>query len=138
MMPVTRPVPKNTLATIVSLLVHVPPGVTCERVVVSPTQMLKSPVGGGGTGSTVAIVTVKQPVLILYVIMVVPSDTPQSRPVVEFTVAIVGSKLLQVPPPVVFTSGVQKPIQVLAKPPIGAGNGFTVTMAVSWQPVGAV
>lgn len=60
--PVTRPVPRNTGATLGSLLVHVPPGMVCERVVVCPTHIESVPVGGAGTASTVAITNVAQPV----------------------------------------------------------------------------
>ena len=68
----------------------------------------------------------------------VPADTPQKSPVVLPIVAMVTSELLHVPPGVGLVSVLQKPIHVAAKPPIGPGNGFTVTTTVVKHPVGNV
>jgi hypothetical protein len=69
---------------------------------------------------------------------VVPAVRPPTKPVEGLTVATVGSELLQAPPAVADDKGVQKPIHVLAKPVIGAGSGFTVTVVSTLQPVGNV
>ena len=69
---------------------------------------------------------------------VVPAVRPHTKPVDGLIVATVGSELLQAPPTVADDNGVQKPIHVLAKPVIGAGSGFTVTVVSTLQPVGNV
>jgi hypothetical protein len=70
---------------------------------------------------------------------VVPTFTPQARPVELFTVAIVVLALLQVPPVVVLLSVLHvPPWHSCVAPVIGAGNGFTVTVVVWAQPVGNV
>ena len=59
--PVTIPVPVPTVATVVVLLVHLPPGVPSASVVVCNAQMLVSPVIGNGLTFTVITVLVIHP-----------------------------------------------------------------------------
>ena len=60
--PVTTPVPGTTVATVVVLLLHVPPP-TSLKVVVDPTHTDTVPVIEDGNGLTVTTVVAKQPVL---------------------------------------------------------------------------
>ena len=61
--PVTTPVPKPTLATDGSLLLHVPDGVTCVRVVVRPSHTDGVPPIAAGAAVTVATTVDVQPAL---------------------------------------------------------------------------
>lgn len=63
-----------------------------------------------------------------------PGVTPDTVPLVP-TVAIVTGELLHVPPEDVSVSTVVAPWQTVDAPPITAGCGFTVTVAVRIQPV---
>lgn len=56
LIPVTTPVKTPTIATAGELLVHRPPGVVLDNVVVAPTQTLGEPVMVSGTGFTVTTV----------------------------------------------------------------------------------
>ena len=60
--PVTKPVPVPIVAREVLLLLHVPPIVTSDKVVVEPTHTFIVPVIAAGTGLTVMIFVVIQPV----------------------------------------------------------------------------
>lgn len=66
-----------------------------------------------------------------------PAAIPQVVPVPD-TVAIVGSELIQAPPPVVLLSVTQLPIHTDAGPVIVDGKPFTVSTAVVVQFVVAV
>lgn len=59
--PVTTPVPVPTVATVVVLLVHLPPGVPSLSVVLCKAQMLVMPVIGSGLAFTLIMVYVVQP-----------------------------------------------------------------------------
>jgi hypothetical protein len=59
--PVTIPVPVPTVATVVVLLVHLPPVVPSLRVLVCPAHMLVIPVIGNGLAFTVITELVIQP-----------------------------------------------------------------------------
>ena len=61
--PVTTPDAEPTVATPVALLVHVPPLVVLVSVVVIPTQVLAVPAIASGSGLTVTVTDLKQPVL---------------------------------------------------------------------------
>ena len=61
-MPVTRPVSRPIVATVVLLLVQVPPGLPSDRPVVWPTQTFKVPDIAGGIEFTVITVVAVQPV----------------------------------------------------------------------------
>ncbi len=54
--PVNTPVLRPMVATAVLLLVHTPPGVVLESVLVAATQIFVSPVITDGTGLTVTII----------------------------------------------------------------------------------
>ena len=61
-------------------------------------------------------------------------DTPVTTPDPEPTVATEGVPLVQLPPPP-SASVVVAPAQTVAVPDIATGTGFTVTMAVTEQPL---
>ena len=87
-----------TVATVGSLVLHVPDGVTSLNDVERPEQTTITPVIDAGSGSTVTTTAVKQPVGNLYVISAVPNEpVPVTRPVVNPTLAIPEALLLQVP-----------------------------------------
>lgn len=55
-----------------------------------------------------------------------PGEMPDTRPK-EFTDAIPGSELDQVPPGVELVAAAEMPAQTAETPPIGEGNGLIVT-----------
>ena len=59
--PVTTPVPETTVATELDPVVHDPPGVASDNVVVRPEQMTLVPVIAAGRALTVKPEVVKQP-----------------------------------------------------------------------------
>jgi hypothetical protein len=85
--PVTTPV-ELMVATPVLLLLHVPPGVISDKLVVRPTQTLSVPVIAAGFGLTVMITVAIQPTGDVAVMVTVPAETPVTTPVDEPTVAI--------------------------------------------------
>lgn len=135
--PDTIPELLPTVATEVLLLVHVPPDILPDKVVVVPEQSTDVPLMVA-EGCTVTTVVAKQPVPnIVYVIVAVPDDTPVTVPL-ELTVAIVVLLLLQVPPNVVLVSEVVPPVHKLVVPLMADGSGLTVNVANTPQPVGRV
>jgi hypothetical protein len=60
--PDTKPLSEPTMATTVLLLLQMPPAVEVLRVVVLPTHTAVMPVIAAGSGLTVIIVVVRQPV----------------------------------------------------------------------------
>ena len=59
--PVTTPEPDPIVATVVRLLVHVPPGEVLLNVVVDPTHTEVVPVIGAGASTTVTVVVASVP-----------------------------------------------------------------------------
>ena len=66
----------------------------------------------------------------------VPAATPVSVPALSAMVATAALLVPQVPPADASDKPITWPVQTSAGPEIGAGNGFTVTVAVRRQPVG--
>jgi len=62
-----------------------------------------------------------------------PVAIPQVVPVVEPTVAMVGSLLLHVPPLEAFVRVMQEPIHIAGPPLIGPGPEVTVIVFVTWH-----
>jgi hypothetical protein len=133
--PVTTPVNEPTVATAVLLLLQLPPGEDEVRVVVSPTHTLAAPLIVPGPAFTVTTVVAKQPVEPVYVIVAVPTLTPQNIPVDTPTVATAVLLLLHVPPLVASARVEQNPTQTETGPVIATGGVLTVTTAVRIQPV---
>jgi hypothetical protein len=126
-----------TVARDIRLEAHVPIG-ELMSVVVPATQTSELPVIGAGFALTVAIRVTKQPVGIVYEIVVVPAEKPVRKPVEGVMSATAGVWLLQTPP--------AKPEVYVCEPPtqIGVttleipGVVFTVTDLNVRHPVGNV
>ena len=129
--------PVLIVATVVLLLVHVPP-LTVELTVVVPpvhTALLPVTVPALGNGLTVidcVAVLVPQLLVTLYDMVAVPMAPPVTIPDV-FTVAIVMLLLLQVPPVTVGVNAVAEPEHTVDAPEMvpadGAPKTVTVTLA---------
>lgn len=147
--PVTTPPPAPGPGVMVATervpLLHVPPGIASDNVVVSPEHIVVTPVIAAGSGLTVTTVVVKQPVGNVYVIVLVcwvagnTNDPPVTVVDVDgptgLTDATATELLLHVPPPVTFVSVVVSPEHIVVLPVIAAGNGFTVMPIVRKHPV---
>jgi len=109
------------------LLLHVPPPVASAKVLVAPLQIVFAPVIAATEGSalTVTVAVVVQP-LTLYVITVVPADTPVTTPE-ELTVAMPMLPLVHVPPAVGLARVVVEPTHTSGVPVIV----FAVTVMVN-------
>jgi hypothetical protein len=125
-----------TVAIVVLLLLHVPPALPVEVYVTTwPIVNGVGPltVSALALGLTVSIwkedVGLPQPVLTVYVILVVPALTPKATPVFEFTVATVEFELLQVPPEVpLLVKVVIVPIHIGEGPVTVPADTFGVTV----------
>ena len=134
------PGPGVIVATVVILLLHVPPGVASLNVVFAPTQIVVAPTIGAGSGFTTNDVVVIHPVPNVYVITVVPPGLapPVTNPVLVPIVATAVRLLLHVPPGVPSLKVVVSPAHIVVLPDIAAGKGLTVTVTVLKQPVGNI
>ena len=124
-----------TVASAVLPLLHVPPDVASVNVVVRPIQTLTPNKGRilAGAVLTVTTAVVKQPVESVYVLTVVPGDTPFTIPEVDPTVATESVLLVHVPPPPSLSVVVPVP-QIESVPEIGDAAVFTDIRAVAEQP----
>jgi len=132
--PVTMPVEVPTVAMIGLLLLHVPPVVASVRAVELATHVVAVPAIAVGNGLTVTVFVTLQPAPGVYVITAVPVAIPVTIPVAGPTDAFV-LPVLHVPPVTGSLSVVVAPIQTVAVPVIGEGNGFAVNTLVTAQPV---
>ncbi len=134
--PVTIPV-DPTVATEVTLLLHVPPDVASVRLVVDPWHTLGVPRITAGSGFTVTVLDVVQPLVAVYVISAVagvllPVTTPPTVPVIRFTVAIPVAPLTQVPTgPAGSLKLVVEPWQTVSVPVMPGGEAVTFTVVVA-------
>jgi hypothetical protein len=135
--PVTTPVVATTVATDVLLLLHVPPPGVSPSGVVYPEHTVFVPVIAVGNGFTVNTALSKQPVGKIYVIVSRPAVTPVATPVPDIIVAL-PLLAIHVPPAVASVRGVVSPTHTWRLPFITPGSGFTVTVAVTIQPVPSV
>lgn len=92
------PVPTSMVPTVGAELLHVPPAVVLVSESVPETQIDVPPAIGAGSGLTVNAMTRKQPDGKVYVIVVVPPVSPDTRPVVAPIEAIPGNPLFHSPP----------------------------------------
>jgi hypothetical protein len=83
-----------------------------------------------GDGLTVTAI-VAMPQASVYVIIVVPPETPVTTPDDGLMVATAVLLLVQVPPVIVSLSGIIAPAQTVAGPEIEKGALLTVTTAVA-------
>ena len=122
-------------ATVVLLLVQVPPGAASLSPVTDPIQILVFPAIGPGAPVTATVAVEKQPVVnTLYVIMAMPTDTPVTTPEGDI-VATVVVLLLQIPPPVEQLNAEVVAMHNPVAPVMAAGDVFTVTAVVILHPV---
>src|SRR3954469_18873776 len=111
---VTTPVVASIVATVVLLLVQLPP-VTASLSVTEP-QTNAAPAIGPGSAFTVTSTLAMQPVLVVYLIVAIPGDTPLTVPLAISTVATETERLLHVPPVVALPSMVVLPWQTAGVP----------------------
>ena len=133
--PVTTPAVATTVAIAGRLLVHVPPGVASESVVVVPTHIPVAPVMGDIGFTLTVLVAVHAP--IAYVIKPVPLLTPVTNPV-PAPIEIVVAELLHAPPDMASASVMDDPAHTAAGPLIAVGVAFTVIGFVAEQPVAPI
>jgi hypothetical protein len=139
--PATTPLALPTVATVVLLLLHVPPSTVLDNVVDDPTHTEFVPVIVPDVADVVTAIslvekTVPQLVFTVYVIMVVPASTPVTTPL-ALIVATLGVLLLQVPPVTGLVSVVVSPVHKLDDPLItpAVGAGVMVATTVLIHPV---
>jgi hypothetical protein len=138
-MPVTIPVELPTVATVISLLLHVPPVVLSANAVTEPTQPAVGPViaatVGGALAVSVLVTLLVQPgpLVAEYVITEVPAATEVTTPV---TGSIVITDVLpdaHVPPATLFANvtvpGTHTPVGPVIAP--NAGAALTVLVVVA-------
>ena len=104
-MPVTIPEAEPTLATVLLLLLHIPPATLLARVMVWPIHTLDAPVMAA-VAFTLIAAEVTQPDAVVYEIVAAPAEMPVTTPEAEPTVAMLPSLLLHTPPPMALLSPV--------------------------------
>ena|ERR1043165_2853550 len=129
--PVTMPEPEPTIAIVPLLLIHVPPEVLPVSVVVRPAQTVLVPDMEDGVTFTEKATVREQPPDIVYIMVVVPRATPDTRPLAD-TGAMELLPLLHVPPVLAQLSADVPPRQALEVPFIGS-IGFIVIVFVTAQ-----
>lgn len=133
----SMPVDGAIVATVLVLLVQVPPVEAEESVMLVPTQRAELPVIDEGNGLTVTVAAMPHPDGGIYVIDVVPAEMPVTTPVEDPTVAIAVFALVHVPPATGSLNVVVLPIHVLFTPVMPGGGGTTVTIPAMVHPVPA-
>ena len=124
------PVPPTIVATVVLPLVQVPPVVPSVKVIEEPAQTAASPPIEDGSGFTVMVSAVLHPVTSVYVIEVVPADTPVKVPDALTMVAAVVALLVHVPPVMPSVKEEVEPTHTTAEPDTADGKALTVTIVV--------
>lgn len=128
---VTKPVVAVTPATPAALLLHVPPLTLDNAVSVSPTVIKDGALMTGVTFTNIDFV-LKQPLGIVYVIVVLPAATPDTTP--ADTSAIVVLALLHDPEPVAVNVTLD-PSHTLVGPVIAGAAALTATVLMLRHPV---
>jgi len=124
-------------ATVVSVLVHTPPGVASKSVIVELSHTTVGPEISAGNGLTVMVVIAAHVVGSVYSITVVhgPGPMPVTSPVNGSIAAQPGLLLLHVPPGVRLVKVMVESSQTDEGPPIVSGWGFTRNTVSVLQPV---
>ena len=123
-----------TVATVVMLLVHVPPATALLNIMVDPEHTAVGPVIAPGTDLTVTVTDVVHPVADeVNCMTVVPGETPVTSPPAGVTVATPEVELVQVPTTALLNCVVDVG-QTVNVPTIAAGVGLTVTVVVAVHP----
>jgi len=128
---VMKPVVAVTPATPAALLLHVPPLTLDNAVSVSPTVIKDGALMTGVTFTNIDFV-LKQPLGIVYVIVVLPAATPDTTP--ADTSAIVVLALLHDPEPVAVNVTLD-PSHTLVGPVIAGAAALTATVLMLRHPV---
>ncbi len=102
---------------------------------VDPAHTSPGPAIAAGDGLTVTIVEVAHPVGKVYVMVVVPTATPDTTPEEVPMVAADVLLLLHAPPAVELVNEKGAPTHALALPVIAPGSGLIVTVADAEHPV---
>lgn len=123
--PVTTPV-DELIDALAELLLHVPPDTELDSVVVAAIHTDDEPVILPGAVRSSTVTVAGEPQVLSYVIVVEPTATPNTTPVVGFTVATATSLLVHVPPAAVLLRVVVDPVQTVVVPVIAAGLALTV------------
>jgi hypothetical protein len=135
--PVISPVIEFTVAMDALALVQTPPAVALDKVVVEPTHVVLVPVIAVSTGSALTFTVVCEDTVdahpateIVYVITVLPPDTPVTTPLAGLIKAIALFAVDQDPPVVVLAKEVVEPTHTSVTPKIvgATGSGLTVTV----------
>lgn len=132
--PVTIPDDDPIIAFVISLLPHIPPPVLAS-VILEPIQTDDGPLVAGGSGLVFAKAVTKQPLVFVYAKVLVPDETPVSKPVDEPILATGGEDELHVPPGVPLYNNELAPAQIVETPAIADGKALIVSIAVVVQPV---
>ena len=127
---------EDIVATVVIVLLHVPPVVASVKLMVVPVHRLVGPVIDPGPAPTVTTVVAIQPAPSEYVIVVVPIVPPVRIPVVRPIVATVVVLLVHVPPVTASLNVMVPPMHTPVGPRIDVGEGLTLITVVVQQPVG--
>ncbi len=127
---VSKPVVELMVAFVVSLLVQVPPDVACVIAAVKPLHTPDGPLIAPPIDAfTLTCTTAMQLLVPVYVMLLVPPDTPVISPVSESTVTTAGLPDAHVPPVGVAVSVVELPSHSSNVPEI-TGMAFIVITAV--------
>jgi hypothetical protein len=122
--PVATPVPLTIVATVLSLLLQLPPPLALPNIVTLFWQIVDAPLIAAGSGFTTTVLVFWQPVGNAYVMMAVPAVLPVTTPATS-TVATAVVPDVQLPPVVPLLSVVVWSRHTTAVPVISAGSGFT-------------
>jgi len=125
-------VAEPTVAIVLSLQYQVPP-LALVNVTESPWHKEVGPEVAGGKGFTVNTFVVLHPNSDVYVIIVIPDDTPVTIPL-ELLIPAIPELPEDQLPPVPSVSVLEDPTQTFIVPEIANGNALTVKPDVATQP----
>lgn len=117
------------VATVIGVMLQVPPEGVEERTSVAPGQSGAAPVMGVGAAPTV-MVAVTEPHTVVYVARAVPVAIAVTLPVALIVATVVGA-MLQVPPGTLLLRPVLLPGHSGVLPAMVSGSGFTVITTVA-------
>ena len=117
------------------LMLQLPPLSELVNSVVLPTHTFGIPPIADGSGFTVSLKLAMQPRAVVYFMVAIPAETPDTSPDEGSTVATEGAVLLHEPPGVASFNVVVLPAHIAPVPVIGE-SGLTVKVVVAKQPAG--
>ena len=132
--PFTTPLAEPTVATEILLLAQVPLPDGSLRPIDKPEQTgVVFPAIAAGNAETEMVEVVAQPLLIVYVIVVVPGATPVTTPELRIVATPVLPDVQDKPPVVASVKVAVAPVQSIVAPVIASGKGLTVIVVVAIQ-----